>query len=560
MDPKDSGLLILKSNPQAMKGLEIFLKNRELKFVSTVQLKEALQLLFKHKPKYVLIPADHPNPKVKLLPKLLTQVMKVVVIGYTESDSSKAANQLLALGLEYNLNPPVSGPQIMRLFAKIQKAEVERPSEATTRLPGEASANHPESNLTHIHGEKTATPASMEFGGGEDMQRANSLLAQLMSDGESHAEASPEQLLAKLIDEDEGAQTAAPSLEFESGSDSPSSAPLVPTQATNPQGAAYKPNHDSVANAATNPGYIPTPQGQTPTPSFESGSASVSPAAPANASAAKSNVISIHRTQDEGPAGSTNDGSHPVLEVENSKVKIISSKHDSILLKGSVDALDRTVDIILDDKPTEKIESTAKVACLVLTAGHFQGYLIAALGKNRHIDPQLIHQMKEHLVAYLVTSGEPVNGNEIETLDIEITSVPFQAWAQDQADFLLKAVHYQHEVALAFFPTNDIQLHLEDSIEDHMLKISIDEVSEDALLDFDVFIYLPANGKYILYNKEGHTMFGDQKGHLKNSGVTHVHLRRTAQQMMKKYKARSFLNSKIREFEGKSLPLKKTKI
>ena len=186
---------------------------------------------------------------------------------------------------------------------------------------------------------------------------------------------------------------------------------------------------------------------------------------------------------------------------------------------------------------------------MVIRSERFKGYLIAALGKNRTVDEALTKQVRTHLIDFLRAKGETLDDLNTESMEVDIKPVQFQDWAREQADFLLNSLHDANEVALAFFPTADVDVNLEKSVADNMLQLKIDDITEDTKLDFDVFIYLPANGRYILYNKEGGKMFSEQKGRLKERGITHIHLKKDSQLSVKRYKARNYLNSKIKEFE-----------
>ena len=125
MSGNQDGVLILKTAASSMKAAEVFLKNREWRFFSTHSLKEAITFIVQHQPKYILMAADHPNKKVRSIPKLIAQAFPVIVIAYTESASNQSVTNIQSMGAEYNLYPPVSGPAIIRLVAKIEK-DVER--------------------------------------------------------------------------------------------------------------------------------------------------------------------------------------------------------------------------------------------------------------------------------------------------------------------------------------------------------------------------------------------------------------------------------------------------
>ena len=194
------------------------------------------------------------------------------------------------------------------------------------------------------------------------------------------------------------------------------------------------------------------------------------------------------------------------------------------------------------------IESVSRVACLALNASNFRGYLVVAMGADRLVDDEFLRTLQTRLMDFSKFRGltEPLSGEAL--LPVRVRPVGFLPWAKSQAQFLLNSVSGGREVALAFFPAPTLDVAVKDSAEKHMVKIPISEIEPSAVLEFDVFLHLPNNAKYILYNKKGRTMFAEQKSRLVRLGVSEVHLKREAVPEIRKYKAQNFLNDKIREF------------
>ena len=132
---------------------------------------------------------------------------------------------------------------------------------------------------------------------------------------------------------------------------------------------------------------------------------------------------------------------------------------------------------------------------------------------------------------------------------MQIKEVEFEGWALTQADFLRKSVHDGNEIAMAFFPHKDVSKTLDESASEKMLKMSLDELKEDVALEFDLYIYMPENNKYLLYTPQGKPIQGKQKDRLIEKGVTHMHLRKESVQDVKKYRAQNYLNDKIEAYK-----------
>ncbi len=85
-------VVILKSKLDSLKTAETFLKNRKWNIISSPNLREALAGIIQKQPRFVLLAADHPNSKVRMLPKLLGQAFPCKVIAFTESTANSAMN------------------------------------------------------------------------------------------------------------------------------------------------------------------------------------------------------------------------------------------------------------------------------------------------------------------------------------------------------------------------------------------------------------------------------------------------------------------------------------
>jgi hypothetical protein len=163
--------------------------------------------------------------------------------------------------------------------------------------------------------------------------------------------------------------------------------------------------------------------------------------------------------------------------------------------------------------------------------------------------------VQSKLYDFLKAQGEKLD--EDGALEIKIKTVEFEDWALEQAEFLKKSIHNGDEVAMAFFPSKKTNLDLEQSVREDMLQLSIDDLMGDLHVLFDVYIYLPANKKYILYTPKGGIFLANQKDRLKNKGIFHMHMKKEDIDSAKKYNVQNYLNNKIEEFNSNRLSLEK---
>jgi hypothetical protein len=205
----------------------------------------------------------------------------------------------------------------------------------------------------------------------------------------------------------------------------------------------------------------------------------------------------------------------------------------------------------LEEGQLQSIEKASNVACITVDSPNFKGYLICALGKNRSMDITFVDTLRARLAEFLRANGEVFSDKD--SMQLRIQEVEFDEWALNQAEFLRKSIHHEDEVAVAFFPTAEIDPPVVKSASEIMLQMELKELKEDTALEFDLYVFLPENQKYLLYTPQGMVFYTSQKGRLREKGVTHMHLRKDSLSQVKKYRAQNFLNEKIAEFKAKAL-------
>jgi hypothetical protein len=223
-----------------------------------------------------------------------------------------------------------------------------------------------------------------------------------------------------------------------------------------------------------------------------------------------------------------------------------SEANDSIIVRGTQQAIDETMN--MQGRPPVEVMNSTNVACILIQSPRFSGYLICAMGADKKVDEALMKAVQDRLLKFLKTNGEEMKDDEV--LGMKIQEVDFQDWALEQADFLRKSVHNGEEIAMAFFPAANVETELEESVSKKMLQMKLDELREDSPLEFDLYIYMPENNKYLLYTPQGTPIYGKQKTRLQSHGVTHMHLKKESLRDVKKYRAQNFLNDKISAYKA----------
>lgn len=594
-------LLILRSKPNTTTGAETFLRNREWTVHSTTNLKEFLTLIIQKKPSFVMISVDHTHKKIKMMPTILTQSFPVCVITFAESSSTLSFRKLQEVNCEYRVNPPATGPAIERAVNKYLK-DLERKNKGETTKEGIAGEVEGKSgsDTVAIKGDKTTSSTTIHGGAGSEEKAwgASNLLSQLMDNEEAQGQGDGASGSGTFIAQGGKKEGQGFISSGEAGSANSSSSGNITYNEDDFAGNKidHRGQFDSFGNPVPMGGFDskgnPMPGGGydangnpvgTMSGGFDSqgnpvamgGFDSKGNPMPGGGYDAQGNPVGQPGFDRDGQplqfrkndprkpiskeqAGEGEDFFSGKLEKQKKidpNVKVVTqmgrntnSDMESIILKGTKQALTDSVEVndgIID----QEIEDSSQVACIVVESERFSGYLIAAMGKNRKMDGKFIKTIQDKLFKFLKDNGE--NISEKDNMNLKIKKVEFQDWAVEYADFLKKSVHNGEEIAMAFFPVNNVKPEVGESAASTMAAVKLKDIDGDKTVDFNVYVYLPANKKYILYTPKGSKFYGNQKERLETKGVKEVHMLKSEVNDLTKYKAQNYLNNLIENYEAK---------
>ncbi|MBS1972699.1 MAG: hypothetical protein JSU04_20500 [Bdellovibrionales bacterium] len=593
-------MLILKSNVSSLAVVETFLRNRGWRLYSTANLKEALVQIVSNKPSYILISVDHPNKKVRALPKLLAQAFPVACIAFAENQNSTSFKMLNEAATEYRVYPPVTGPAIERCVNKYLKDQQTRATvqNANDKFQGQKDADG--NDMISIKG---GGNGNIEIkGGGEMGGDAGKLFAQLLGEEGSITTTATSNkvdnnnIVATAIDDDDVRPTESnfiPTMNSGNKNQENSLPPYLQGKGENSGGMQNGQNgfgQTYVQKGSSGPGgtYVPPAGGQggfgnvqnpngfgsnyinpqdggngqprypgQPGADGENGWSGGAPGAEGtgdNSSGKDSDGIpkeglgsrEYRRRQAASNWAPMQDDRAHVERIREKRAR--SDANQTLIARGTQKSLEESV-MVRDGVVKEKAQDNTSAACIIVESERFSGYLVAVMGKNRKIDQVFIDSVKAKLFKFLKDNGEEVSDND--GMEIKIKQVDFEPWALEYAEFLRKSVHEGNEVAMAFFPRRPIKAILEDSHQKDMAKISLNELQGDRQVEFDLYVYLPNNNKYVLYTPKGGVFYNKQMDRLKKQGVTHMHVQKDAVAAISKYQAQNYLNDMIEDHEQK---------
>lgn len=185
-----------------------------------------------------------------------------------------------------------------------------------------------------------------------------------------------------------------------------------------------------------------------------------------------------------------------------------------------------------------------RICVLTIKSNVFTGYLVMAM-KGRHIVPiDLVYRIRQTLAKYLKRQGEEID-SETYGFEVDIDNMEFSKWAEEFADYLSMGDPTDDEVAMAFISGDDALPFMENSVVPELCAVARKDIKPETQLDFDLYLHLPENGKFIRYGSRGGQLTADQLNRLKRGGVTHLHVLQRQKKLFQEYCGKHYIRARI---------------
>lgn len=195
------------------------------------------------------------------------------------------------------------------------------------------------------------------------------------------------------------------------------------------------------------------------------------------------------------------------------------------------------------NQPTVAVTKTKKLTVLPISGGKFTGLLVFVMGDEESVDPMLISGMRQQLGS--LNTYIKFDGVMTKSVTIEIDEVDFNTWTSHKAKFVTSSQHRGKEVMMAFFEMEQKLVEIQPSHEDKMGKISLDAITPEVAIDFDAYLYLQSNQKYLKYLHTGSRVSESQIKSLRDREIDSFHIEKESTDRYTAYVARNFLNHTI---------------
>ncbi len=242
-----------------------------------------------------------------------------------------------------------------------------------------------------------------------------------------------------------------------------------------------------------------------------------------------------------------------IMPEDRSEIRLKSSPANSLNLnriykdeeKEFFGELEKTLSSACEgqQESTVPVTRTKKLTVLPLADGMFTGLLVFVMGDEESVDPQLINNMRQKLGglnAYL-----KFDGITTKSLAIEIDEVDFNLWTSHKARYVSKCQHRGKEVMMAFFDMEKKMVEIQPSFDPKMSQISIDNITPNVTIDFDAYLYLQSNERYLKYLHAGSRISDMQIKSLRKRNIDAFHIENDSRDKYQAYVAKNYLSATI---------------
>lgn len=578
-------ILIIARYPNALTVASRFLKKRGWNTTIATNIGKAVEFIVKNKPDFVLLSFDHPHPSIKNLPTLISQTLNVECVGFTEINDPSTAALISSSKAKHKIFGNPSGPAIHRVLKKII---LDICHEAGIRIDAGGETNQGRKQKAQANKEKNKEQEikdSPVFP--QEKVRFNELSVNKNKKGVKQEDA---EALIKYIENQEKNQhsLAANSLGKTTEIENKTIYQRAPMKSSDGQrlvqeGPKYKPGAglfiDPGARKKSKEGLIyqkglakrgggllfqKGPPVMTKRFFLDKGAA---PEKGINLlKGAKPNSQARGQTKEEAknPYGQVQifGGNKEAKKSKGGTAQLESAKSEQRFaepqkiinreLSGAEKALSAAIEKLLakscNGQRDESSEAkTAEELGVVRVESEGLNGLIVLCRSLEKVSLDFVQQFKTTLEEEMSLKGVKLSVDEGFVLQAE--NINFLEWARAQAQIYFVAQHKGEQISVAYLLAEERKEALVVDEKSKMAQISLEEISLEDPVNFDAYIHLKKNDKYVMYLKKGRTLSLSQKDKLNQSQVSALHVEAHALNAFHSYRAACYLMKKIRNFK-----------
>ncbi len=222
--------------------------------------------------------------------------------------------------------------------------------------------------------------------------------------------------------------------------------------------------------------------------------------------------------------------------------------------KSSINlAIEQICDV--ESRAKSTIETTEKMGFIPIDSGRYCGYLTVAIAETQELRGVLLQELGINIAENLFEMGENIEPDEAVILDI--SDPDLIDWAKKKSQVLIESQHNGAEIIISYIPKNQALPIIVEASTD-MLTIDVIDIEPGKLLDFETYLHLPKNNKYIRYSRTGSTFSEKQIDKLSKKAKGRVAIKQDDNYNFKKNYIEKSVNEELEQFK-KTAPAKKKK-
>lgn len=579
-------ILIIAKNPNKISQAVNFLTRRGWPTTALKNLSQAIEFASDHKPDFVLISINHPNPVIGKFSSLLSTNFGSTCVAFAENFDNSSSARLLTSALPLKIQGQASGPNLHRSIRKIlaeklnislddrgQAQEHTSPSDSAVTVKGTAGDGQTIIQKSEAGATQKKGPTLIK---GEEPNTADAVKSEseLISTGKytmtKKNRRSFIELSQKPFDQSGNVvmgEPAAIAAELKKSLFGHSSE----VESTEPESEVEKDSVDQTTPSDEENGYSITSRrsamgkvGQTSAQINQEGS---------NKQASNQNTPGWSQKQDGGHSGAVghpgnkhgappgsgpeemqggqpSSGEHSASHGESKNQS--SAQKKSRASVGPHSIIERAVQEAIREiarpgavghAPLEVIE---QVGVFPIDSPNVPGYLVLAWPHEEKSAIEPFFKQAQIIIAKNFNKLG-LHANLEPGFFVTLPQVEFASWAQESSAFFFSTAHGNEEIGVAFFATQK-PIPKPRQVEDkNMYSVDLDNISTDQPVNFKVYLHMKMNKKYFLYVRNGRQLQPEQKERLEGHNVKDIYMKTIDVENLRMFLASCHLRKKIKK-------------
>lgn len=565
IDKIELSILIIAKDKDQLESAASFLSRRGWSTTVTSSMAEAINRVVADKPKFVLVSANHPNPKIARLPSILGQAFNTKCVGFAEKSDGVSQGLLNGMKTSLKFFGQLSGPSIHRQIKKLildefnaAKEKSTRTYESNTSMGDDSIRVAGESGGEAIYTQHGGGPALSEKGPGVvkgSVPTDTASLLKMLTDDESSDEEPiklPETNSDALVYEGSGAgnrRSMKVKKQSKQKSDSHSDSVLSKETASN-EGNTSRTGTIETKEVSTSDN-----QNGKKTHSAEQSNIEARAIGGSAIEAKKEGQQGINEVfrdsdKEQNTEFNESDANSNSKKHLDSKLNLIKSKDiatpaseihpleqrkdrehevENVLLNEELSNLAKAVKKGLMDvchennAQTKYLFGVETLGVIPFHSSQRKGYLTVAWADQSIEEHRpFLEALRFSIMNFMAMEGVQASLDP-EFIVHHLPKVNFIKWAKT-SEFLILREHLGVEVGVSFFTGHQIQVS-RPQIVDKMLKVGVDTLSPEKSVSFRAYLKLELNKKFVTYLSEGGKISMAQKKRLLSRSVDSLYIR-----------------------------------